>query len=271
MALTFVQKVEKVFEWLQSKTDTDSNKQFYEENIPRSTEVHSSEIFGQPIPTIPPMNTAGVVKKFYPVTENGDGWLALTVDRSVAGNRTWVALPTHSSNWSAGKDDVTQILKGFISPKYGKQYLVKVFNGADQEIPQLDSSDWTFDYSSGVLVFNSENRTESGNTPDDAIKIKVYQYIGKTADQMLSVGEAAGAGGRERIRAQLTGNKDGTNQTYHLPVDCDTSAHYEVQVNGVGIEPNRDFTVGATPTELTLVVALTAPETIDAIYYTKSV
>ena len=84
---------------------------------------------------------------------------------------------------------------------------------------------------------------------------------------MIAAGAAAGAGGRERMRASLTGVKDGTNTLYHLPADCDTSAHYEVQVNGVGVEPVTDFTVDADPLQLTLKVALTAPEKLDVVYY----
>lgn len=267
MALTTDQKVEKVWEWFNNNSDSSTGKAFYEETIPRASEVHSDEVFGQPIPSIPPLATAGVVKKFYPAAESGDGLITMTVDRSVGGNKTWVALPTHSSNWSSGSADTSEILKGFISPKYGKQYLVKVFDGSDNEIPQLDTSDWTFDYSSGVLVFNSANRGESGNTEADSIKIKVYQYVGKSAAEMIEASAGAGAGGRERVRAALTGAKDGVNTVYRLPADCDTSAHYELQVNGVGVEPVVDFSVGVDPLELTLVVALTASEKLDVIYY----
>ena len=224
-------------------------------------------MFGQPIPSIPPMASAGVVKKWYPVAEEGDGLIHMTCDRSVGGNKTWVALENHAGNWSSGSADISQVLKGFIGPKYGKQYLVKVFDGDDNEIPQLDTSDWTFDYSSGVLVFNSATRSESGATPMDSIKIKVYQYVGKSAAEMIEAGSAAGAGGRERVRASLTGMKDGSNQVYRLPDDCDATAHYEVQVNGIGVEPVTDFIVGTDPLELTLKVALTAPEKLDVVYY----
>lgn len=267
MALTETQKLEKVWEWFNNNADTSTGKAFYEETIPRSTEVHSTEVFGQPIPSVPPLTTAGVVKKWYPAAEDGDAIIHMTCDRSVGGNKTWVAMENHYASWSSGSADISEVLSGFIGPKYGKQYLVKVFDGNDNEIPQLDTSDWTFDYSSGVLVFNSETRPESGNTPADSIKIKVYQYVGKSAAQMIEEGGAAGAGGRERIRASLSGAKDGVNTLYTLPADCDTDAHYEVQVNGVGVEPSLDYTVGANPLELTLVVALTAPEKLDVVYY----
>lgn len=267
MALTTDQKLEKVWEWFNNNADTSTGKAFYEETIPRSSEVHSSEVFGQAIPSIPPMATAGVVKKWYPAAENGDGMIYMTCDRSVGGNKTWVALENHSANWSSGSADVSEVLKGFIGPKYGKQYLVKVFDKNDNEIPQLDTSDWTFDYSSGVLVFNSANRSESGATPAASIKIKVYQYVGKSAAEMIEASAGAGAGGRERVRASLTGAKDGVNMLYSLPADCDTTAHYELQVNGVGVEPVTDFNVGVDPLQLTLVVALTAAEKLDVVYY----
>lgn len=269
MALTADQKLELVWEAHNAKTNTSSGKQYYEETVARAYEVGTDDVFGEVIPTIPPATTEGVVKKFYPAADGGDGWLALTVDRSVGGNVTWVALPAHNNNWSSGSADTSEVLKRFISPKSGKQYLVKVFDGNDNEIPQLDSSDWFFDYSAGTLTFNGvSSRSESGNTPEDSIKLKVYQYTGKSAAEMIAEGGGAGQGGRERLRTDLLGTKDGVNLDFTLPAIVDVDAHYEVQYNGVGIETGKDFTVdGSDPRLLHLIDAPESFDTLDVIYY----
>lgn len=264
MALTTDQKLEKVWEWFSNNADTSTAKQFYEETIARASEVHASEVFAEPIPSVPPASSTAVVKKWYPVAEGGEGWLVLTVDRSVANNRTWVALPAHSGNWSSGSADTSQVLKGFISPKYGKQYLVKVFAGNDSEIPQLDSSDWTFDYSAGVLTFNSANRSESGNTPADSIKLKVFQYIGK---QLLEV-VGTGVGGRLVVRGDLIGISDGVNTQYQLPAPVDSGVYFEIRCSKVPLDAD-DYSINGT--QVTLAAAPLAYQTPDIVYYLPEV
>lgn len=259
MALTTDQKLEKVWEWFNNNADTSIGKQFYEETVPRASEVHGTEVFGELIPTTPPAISEGTVKKWYPAAEGGDGWIEMTVDRSVPNNRTWVALPTHSANWSSGSADTSQILKRLISPKYGKQYLVKVFAGNGSEIPQLDASDWTFDYSAGVLVFNSANRSETGNTPAASIKIKVFQYVGNS---LLDV--VIGASGRMVLRGDLTGAKDGINTVYTLPASVDSGVYHEIRVSGMRLLPS-DYTINGL--QVTLVCPLFPYQGLDVIYY----
>ena len=269
MALTAAQKLELVWEAHNSKTNTSPGKQYYEETVARSYEVNTSDVFGEVIPTLPPATSEGVVKKYYPAADGGDGMLTLTVDRSVGGNVTWVALPAHNSNWSSGSADTSEVLSRFISPKSGKQYLVKVFDGSDNEIPQLDSSDWFFDYSAGALTFNGvSSRAENGNTPADSIKLKVYQYVGKSAAEVIAEGGSGGQGGRERLRASLLGTKNSVNTVITLPADVDVAAQYEVQYNGVGIEPGIDFTVEAANAHvLATVDAPDSYDSLDVIYY----
>jgi hypothetical protein len=259
MALTTDQKLEKVWEWFNNNADTSTGKQFYEETIPRASEVHGAEVFGELIPPTPPAVSEGVVKKWYPESAGGDGWLAMTVDRSVPNNRTWVALPTHSGNWSSGSADTSAVLKRFISPKYGKQYLVKVFDGNGNEIPQLDSSDWTFDYAAGVLTFNSANRSETGNDATASIKIKVYQYVGNSLLEV--VGSAAG---RMVLRGDLIGVRNGINHTFELPASVDSGVYYEIRCSRVPLDA-EDYAISG------LVVTVSCPpaayQALDIVYY----
>jgi len=173
--------VDRLFKWMFGKSRGDNSSQFFEENITTSFDVHASEIYAQPIPSTPPTTTNSIVKKWYPSTESGDGSITLTRDRKVNGGRCWVAVNNWSSNWSSGSADLTQIMKNFISPKYGRNYVVQVFDGNGNQIPELDNASWLFDYKAGVLTFETD-RWETGNTVNDSIKIKTYQYVGSMLD-----------------------------------------------------------------------------------------
>lgn len=259
MALTTDQKLEKVWEWFNNNADTSIDKKYYEETISRASEVHGAEVFGELIPSSPPSGSEGVVKKWYPVDVGGDGWIAMTVDRSVPNNRTWVALPMHSSNWSSGSADTSAVLKHFISPKYGKQYLVKVFDGSGNEIPQLDASEWTFDYASGVLMFNSANRSETGNDATNSIKIKVYQYVGNSLLEVLG-----SASGRMVLRGDLTGVRDGENTAFTLPAVVDSGVYFEIRCSRIPLIP-ADYIINGLN-----VILRCAPESyqgLDIVYY----
>ena len=180
-------KIDKVWKFIFNRSRGDSSAQHYEDNIPTSFDVHSSEVYSEIIPSTPPAATTSVIKKCYPIADGGDGWITLTRDKKYNGGRVWVALGTWSSNWSSGYGDISQIMKNFVSPKYGAAYVMSVFNGTDVEIPILDDSSWLFDYKSGVLTFESD-RAETGSSEADSIKIKVYQYIGKFVGQAGSTG-----------------------------------------------------------------------------------
>jgi len=175
-------KLDRLWKWMFGKARGRNSAEHYEENIPSGFDVHSKEVYYQEIPSTPPASTTSVIKKWYPSEEGGDGWIVLTLDRKYPGNRVWVAKSTWSSNFSSGSGDLSDILKNFISPKYGVGYRVKVYDGNNNEIPELDDSSWLFDYKAGVLTFE-QDRPESGDTQTDSIKIKAYQYIGETLDE----------------------------------------------------------------------------------------
>lgn len=162
-----------------NKSRSAAAAQFYEETIPAVVDIHAADIYAESIPSTPPASTSSVVKKWYPSGESGDDWIVLTMDRKVPNGQAWVALNSWNASWSSGSGDVSQILKNFVSPKYGPGYTVRVFDGSNNEIPILDDSNWIFDYKSGVLTFET-TRSETGSTSAACIKIKVYQYVGKT-------------------------------------------------------------------------------------------
>lgn len=266
-------KLELVWEWFNNKSNTTQNKQHYEETIPRSSEVHGSEVFGELIPSTPPATTHGIVKKFWAEELGGDGLLAMTVDRSVGGNITWVAHPIHQPNWSSGSADTSLLLKNFISPKYGKNYLVKVFDGQGKEIPQLDDSKWLFDYNSGILTFNGvSSRSEAGTTPENSIKIAVYQYIGQSVLDIISQGGSAPVDGLPETSpnttlavAEVEGVYDSSNLLYTLPAAVKENVYHELKVAGVKISP-RDYSI-TQEVYLEMSVALADKQKLEITYW----
>lgn len=176
-------KLDRLWKALFNKARTSPDKQFFEENIPTTFDLHANEIYAEEIPRVPPELDTEVIKKVN---------IALTQDRTVSGNRAWVALNAWSPNWSSGSGDITQIIKNFISPKYGPLYTVKVFNGNNIAIPELDDKSWIFDYKAGVLLFESDPG-QDGNAKNTSIKIEAYLYIGK----MVSDGVGSGGSGED--------------------------------------------------------------------------
>ncbi len=188
MAWSDAVKLDRLWKKMFNRARGTNEAEHYEENIPTTVDVHSSEIYHESIPTTPPPSTTTTIKKWYPVSEGGDGWIVLTLDRKYNGNRVWVAKNTWSPSFSSGSGNISDILRNFISPKYSFQYRVKVYDGNDNEIPELDDSSWLFDYKAGVLTFE-QDRSESGATQSDCIKIKVYQYVGTFVSD-ISIGPA---------------------------------------------------------------------------------
>lgn len=181
-------KIDKLFKALMNKARTSPGKQFYEENIPTTFDLHASEIYAETIPTeVPDVDTA-VVKVYGPANR-----VILTRDRTVDAGTAWVALEPWSDSWSSGAGDITKIKKNFISPKYGTDYVVKVFKGDDTRISELDNVSWIFDYKAGVLVFETSPE-QSGNSVTESIQIEVCQYIGKTVDMGVGTGDPSGSG-----------------------------------------------------------------------------
>ncbi len=174
-------KLDRLFKAGVNKARGDNNTQFYEENIPTVVDVTAGDVYAEAIPDTPPTSTTSVVKVW---KASADGAIAMTLDRKYNGNRVWVAKATHEASFSSGSGDLTNILKNFISPKYGAAYVVSVYDGDGVQISELDNASWLFDYKAGVLTFETD-RTETGATSGDSISIEVCQYVGRTlADEV---------------------------------------------------------------------------------------
>ena len=158
------------------------------EPLPSAQTTDATRVYLDIPPPVPPATSTVTITKHYPVNEGGVGWLVLSRDRSVADGSKWVALPTHDPAYSSGgatAEKNASILKGMIGTVYGNGYLEMVYDGSDQWIPGLSDALPTLDGDAGVLTF-ATGRTESGNTPQDSIKLKVFRNVGRTLADVQS-------------------------------------------------------------------------------------
>jgi hypothetical protein len=153
MALSDTNKTDFLFKKSLKTARTSSDKAYYEESISTKNLVHQADILMGCVPSTPPVATTDVVKCY---TLAGDGRLALVKDTTVADSKAW---KSNLENW--------------IPPSFGTGYFVRIYESdGTTEIPTTDSSDWLFDYESGVLTFQ-------GDCPDaSGIYLEAYQYIG---------------------------------------------------------------------------------------------
>ena len=165
MGISQTRKTDFVWKKIKGRRFTTDEKAWYEEYPGILTYVHYTELWADEIPYPPPNNDTDVVKVYDD--------LVLTEDTSVSNKRAWLACETPG--------DTSTQLKGFIPPRFGQEYTVRVYedDGAGNkgnEIPTTHPSNWFFDYENGILVF--ENPPQNyGLTPP--FHIKVYKYIGK--------------------------------------------------------------------------------------------
>jgi hypothetical protein len=174
-------KIDRLWKKSFGRARGDNDAQFYEENIPTANETAASQVYAEDIPSIPPSSSNSTIKKWY---TSADGRILLSLDRKYNGNRVWVAKDSFDSSFSSGSDDVSTIMKNFVDPRYGPDYVVRVYDENNSQISELDDSSWLFDYRAGVLTFE-EDRTESGNDISSCIRIEVFQYIGKMVSTVI--------------------------------------------------------------------------------------
>lgn len=144
-----------------------NGKQGFEETIGSNVAIFSKDILAQDIP-IPAPNASGDVVQYYPKTAA----LRMTVDSTVAGNRTWIATSTYGN--------LTTRIGNFVPPSVDAGYLVEVYKNdanvpANKLLAGTNNNEWVFDYQAGVLTFL--NTVPAGIT---SLHIVVHRYVGKT-------------------------------------------------------------------------------------------
>lgn len=152
-------------------TDAESSKYWYNEKGDNTLDIHTSEIKADTIPGTPPGATTSVVEVY-----NYAARLTLIEDTSVAGKMAWFA--SSESNTVLAQTDEASRLKSWIPDKYGADYLIKLYDSSDVQVPYSDASGWYFDYPTGILTFTNatmDTGTVSSRAP---FKVVGYRYIG---------------------------------------------------------------------------------------------
>lgn len=155
-----------VFKKIVNREYTSAIKKWYEEKGAAPFKLKGSDIWIEPIPTVPQEIVGRIVK--YTT-------LNLTKDTSVANSQAWLVYDPAQPTVRMGN---------FIAPRYGVDYSVKLyFNGSySTEIPTAHASGWFFDYESGIVTFDA-------NPGATSVQITAYRYIGLTADDIAKYDE----------------------------------------------------------------------------------
>lgn len=141
---------------LQDKNQSSVDKAPYEEAIPSTLIVHSDEVWASPISSDPNDAIASGSAQLFPSLE-------LTEDLTVSGKKGWYA---SSNGRLSGR------LDGWIPPRFGQSYTIRLYDVTGSEIPSSDSMNWVWDYHSGYLTI------EKDHTHRTPFRIKGYRYIG---------------------------------------------------------------------------------------------
>ena len=147
-------KLDRVFKILLNKRGTNADKKYYEEFGDNTVNIHMQEVWSSPIDIDP---LVAIEEEFVEIRE----LFVLTEDSTVPGQVCWYA------------EVEGERLKDWVSDKYGADYTAKLYTASDQQIYPTDSSDWFFDYQTGILTF-------SGSVSEftKPFKSTGYRYIG---------------------------------------------------------------------------------------------
>jgi len=172
------------FKKLSSKRITTSTgKGLPEEKGASTLELYLPDIKTALIPGTPPGVSTDIL------SYTGAIGQTLVVDTSVPGNLTWFATTGFGNTTNANDGSALsegQRLSNWISDKYdgfgtvsGAGYEIKVYDRNSNLITKSDSSNWLFDYQTGILVFNN-NVTSYGTgvSTSGPFRIVGYRYVG---------------------------------------------------------------------------------------------
>lgn len=162
---------------------TSTGKGLPEEKGASTLELYLPDIKTGTIPGVPPNATTDIL------VYTGSIGQTLAVDTSVPGNLTWFATSGYGNTTSANDGSAlseSQRLGNWISDKYdafgtvaGAGYEIKVYDKNSNLITKSDSSNWLFDYQTGILIFNN-NVTSYGTgvSTNGPYRIVGHRYVG---------------------------------------------------------------------------------------------
>ncbi len=150
-------KEDRSYKSLQNHEVTDSiNKLIFNEFGADTINSYIGDIWSDTIPTNDPSQavTNGVAEL--------RTLFVLTEDNSVPDAQSWKT-----------EDPVGTRIPDWISPKYGDNFEVKLYDNDDNQIFTTDPVDWFFDYQTGILTFSG-----TATSKTRPFKITGYRYIG---------------------------------------------------------------------------------------------
>jgi hypothetical protein len=150
-------KEDRNFKTLINRETTSSDAKFYFNELGAETiNINANDLWSSVIPFNDPsqavIDDIAELKTLFVLTED------LTV--------------SNSQSWKAEQPVGTR-LRDWISPKYGDNFEIKLFDNNDTQIFTTDSTDWFFDYQTGILTFNG-----NATSKIRPFKITGYRYIG---------------------------------------------------------------------------------------------
>jgi hypothetical protein len=153
-------------------------KDYYEEVFDSAiSAVHNDDVWAESIPSVAPKANTSVLIYY--------NRLELKEDSTVQDSRTWISVSNVSATYdfSQREDFTNPRLKNWVPPKYGDNYKIKIYNSSNTEISMYHTSNWIFNYDTGVLLFD-------GEIPDGKpFRIEGHRYIGaKGLTTSLSTG-----------------------------------------------------------------------------------
>lgn len=163
---------------------TSTGKGLPEEKGASTLELYLPDIKTGTIPGTPPNTTTDIL--YY----TGAIGQTLVVDTSVPNNLTYFATTGYGNTTSANDGSALsegERLGDWISDKYdafgtvsGAGYEIKVYDRNSNLITKSDSSNWLFDYQTGILVFNN-NLTSYGTgvSTSGPFRIVGHRYVGQ--------------------------------------------------------------------------------------------
>lgn len=166
-------KTDLVFKRVINREYTTTSKQWYEQDPGQPFILKSTDVWISDIPSIPPSINTATVRGYRTVNR-----LELTKDITVNLNKAWlVKIATVGTG-------------GFITPRFGLGYTVKLFDGSGTQVLTTHPSGWFFDYENGILTFDTDPSTVGLNVT--GFSLEVYLYIGETvADLATATGGSA--------------------------------------------------------------------------------
>jgi hypothetical protein len=152
--------IDRSFKTLINRVTTNATKAFYEEIGADTINTAMREIWIDPFSSTPAVAVTEGKAQLYTL-------YVLTEDTSV---------PLQQAYNTNGLTD-------WISPKFGANYEIKLYDNTNTQIPPTNASQWFFDYQTGILTFNAS----TGAFPKP-FKITGYRYIGNKGRVVRDLG-----------------------------------------------------------------------------------